>query len=529
MEVTRNFSLLFLFLFNITSLAQVDTAWVRRYNGPGNGDDIPGGLLFSHPTYPLAVDDSGNVYVAGSTVGNGTSLDFTTIKYNSNGDTLWVRRYNGPANGDDEARALAVDNSGYVYVTGNCTGAAEEDYCTIKYAPNGDSVWVKFYNGAGNGRDVGRALALDKNGNVCVTGSSIGTYFPDYNYVTIKYNPEGDTLWERPYYGPANDVEFVRDIGVDTGGNVYVTGLSVRNDTTVDIATVKYAPNGDGLWSRRYNGLGEGGSADGISLAPDKEGNLYVTGWTWNGTSLDATIIKYASNGDTLWIRNYDGPANSHDETGALAVDDSGNVYVAGSSLAFGTGYDYVTIKYAPTGDTLWVRRYHGGYGIDSAFALGLDLNGNVYVAGRSDGSNFYPDYATVKYAPDGTQLWVKRYNGPANNFDRATALAVDTSGNLYVTGTSVGSGTGYDFATIKYIQFICSAKPGDANGDDNILLSDIVTLINFLFKSQPAPNPVCRGDATADGKVLLSDIVYLVNFLFKSGSAPLKNRECCL
>src|SRR4030066_51973 len=102
---------LFVFLSYIPVLAQVDTAWVRRYNGPGNGDD---------QASALAVDDSGNVYVTGVTddVPFENTSDYTTIKYTPNGDTLWVRRYNGQGNSSDEPSALAVDDSGNVYVTG---------------------------------------------------------------------------------------------------------------------------------------------------------------------------------------------------------------------------------------------------------------------------------------------------------------------------------------------------------------------------------------------------------------------------
>src|SRR4030066_122416 len=103
----------FLFILTVTSSGQgVYEAWVASYNGPGNYDDYASAL---------AVDASGNVYVTGRSW-SGTSYDYATIKYDSNGDTLWVRRYNGPGNGFDEAIALAVDNSGNVYVTGHSTG-----------------------------------------------------------------------------------------------------------------------------------------------------------------------------------------------------------------------------------------------------------------------------------------------------------------------------------------------------------------------------------------------------------------------
>lgn len=98
----RNFnllSLIILIIFNFDLLfSQADTAWVRRYNGPRNGNDF---------AYAMAVDDNGNVYVTGRSEAWGTSYDYCTIKYDKNGNELWIRRYNGPGNSWDGAYALA--------------------------------------------------------------------------------------------------------------------------------------------------------------------------------------------------------------------------------------------------------------------------------------------------------------------------------------------------------------------------------------------------------------------------------------
>jgi hypothetical protein len=154
------------------------------------------------------------------------------------------------------------------------------------------------------------------------------------------------------------------------------------------------------------------------------------------------------------WVRRYNGPGNGDDRAHDLALDSQGNVYVTGASEGSGTGFDYATLKYSPSGQLLWAKRYNGpGNGSDSAYALALDSQGNVYVTGRSEGSGTDYDYATRKYSPSGDLLWAKRYNGPGNSHDFAYALALDSQGNVYVTGASWGSGTGYDYATIRYSQ----------------------------------------------------------------------------
>ena len=103
-----------------------------------------------------------------------------------------------------------------------------------------------------------------------------------------------------------------------------------------------------------------------------------------------------------------------------------------------------------------WVQRYNGPVdSTDGASSIAVDGSGNVYVTGRSYGSGTSWDYATIKYNSSGVQQWVQRYNGPGNYSDIATSIAVDGSGNVYVTGGSYGSGTVYDYATVKYSQQI--------------------------------------------------------------------------
>jgi len=107
--------ILIIFLFTFLLTFAQNQEWVRRYNGPGNGND---------GATAIAVDNNGNVYITGASYGSGTYSDYATIKYAPNGQEIWVARYNGPGNGDDRAYAIAVDNNGNVYVTGYSWGSA---------------------------------------------------------------------------------------------------------------------------------------------------------------------------------------------------------------------------------------------------------------------------------------------------------------------------------------------------------------------------------------------------------------------
>jgi uncharacterized delta-60 repeat protein len=435
----------------------VDTAWVRSYNGPGSDDDR---------AWAMVVDDSGRVYVTGYCDGTEGNPDVATIKYLPNGDTAWVRTYNGPGNHVDWAQALAIDASYNVYVTGKCYESGTSfDYVTIKYTPEGDTAWLRRYNGPGNGTDDAYAIAVSDSGYIYVTGSSSGDG-TNADYATVKYDPDGDTVWVRRYNGPENYVDGASAIALDGLHNIYVTGRSYDTTGHLDYVTIKYAPTGDTLWLRRYKGPGEGYD-EASAIAVDSAGNAYVTGYsTGSATSTDYATIRYYPNGDTAWVRRYNGGANGSDYAKAIAIDDSGFVYVTGYSDSTGTYQDYVTIKYDSSGNESWVRRYdYGVSGTDQPYGMAVDGSNDVYITGMSgSGGAAGLDYATIKYHSNGDAAWVRRYNGPGSASDYARAVAVDDSGNVYVAGYGAGSETEEDFFTIKYVQEFTGVE--DETGD---------------------------------------------------------------
>ena len=210
-------------------------------------------------------------------------------------------------------------------------------------------------------------------------------------------------------------------------------------------------------WVNRYS-YGTGTVA-GPAIAADASGNIYVTA-TVNqySSAADFVTIKYSATGVQQWMAFYNGPAGNDDEAVAITTDASGNVYVTGSSRdgsnSDGSNMSFATIKYSSTGAQQWVARYEGGTIANAPSALKVDASGNVYVTGYSVTGSFGYDYGTVKYNSAGVQQWYAIYNGTAGDIDQATALAVDAAGNVYVTGESEGLNggvTSYDYLTIKY------------------------------------------------------------------------------
>lgn len=262
---------------------------------------------------------------------------------------------------------------------------------------------------------------------------------------------QASQVWVSRYNGPGNSVDQAIAIAVDAAGNVYVTGSSTGSGSNLDYATVKYNSSGVQQWEARYNGPANF-IDNATAIAIDASGNVYVTGFSTGTISLsDYATIKYNSAGQQQWVSRYNGPSNGTDEAFSIVVDGAGNVYVTGESLS-GSNYDFATVKYNSAGQEQWAARYNGPQSsVDNGLVVRVDGAGNVYVTGNSTGSGSGFDYETIKYNSAGQQQWEARYNGPNNADDIPTSLEIDNAGNVYVTGGSSGTTSSNDYATVKY------------------------------------------------------------------------------
>lgn len=356
----------------------------------------------------LAVDSAGNAYVTGQ--GLGSLQGYITVKYLPSGDVDWVKKY-GYGKYSDAGRSVAVGPTGRIHAVGAAYNGFNWDFVTIKYAvtvgPYYAPGWTRRFNS--HYFDHPWSLAVDSGGNVLVTGfSSNGT---DNDYRTIKYSSKGDLVWNKTYDGGHGN-DWANDVGVDALGNAYVTGWS-SNGTNDDFLTVKYTSSGDQAWARRYDSTY--GSDCAVAIAVDTAGNAHVTGYAANSSgNWDFYTIKYHPNGKIAWRRNFDG-SGCNDVPTSITLDGSGNVYVTGwsNNLSQSAKRDFLTIKYTSAGTKVWSRYLDGGFQEnDEAKAIAVDGSGNVYVAGESSNSTD-KDYMVVKYTPDGTQAWTRRIDSP--------------------------------------------------------------------------------------------------------------------
>jgi uncharacterized delta-60 repeat protein len=316
--------------------------WTNRYNAPGTTNDV---------AYAVAVDSSNNVVVTGysfTNVGYGVYSEYATIKYSSEGAPLWANRYSGPANDWDTATAVTVDGNNDVIVTGysfDYVGfGIYTEYATIKYSSAGVPLWTNRYHGPNILDSYARAVVVDGSNNVIVTGTSAGIESADYG--TIKYSSAGVPLWTNCYSGFETEINEAYGVTVDHHGDVIVTGYSWISGTDYDYATVKYSSMGIPLWTNHYNGPWNGNGLRN-TLAVDGSGNVIVTGNSYGGGGdSDIVTIKYSGTGVALWTNRYNGPENDNDYAQAVTVDHDGNVIVTGYSAGSGGDYDFATIKY---------------------------------------------------------------------------------------------------------------------------------------------------------------------------------------
>jgi hypothetical protein len=310
-------------------------------------------------------------------------------------------------------------------------------------------LWVKRYD---NGDiDEAAAIAFDAYGNVYVAGRSHGGATGE-DFLLIKYAAGGGVKWMRRY-DRTSLWDGARGVAVDGNGNVYVTGRSFGPGSHGDFATIKYDAAGNQKWVKRYtsSGYNDDGAMD---IALDSNGNVIVTGFTTTkGQGFDYLTIKYSPSGTAIFTKGYNGPGDAADIARGVAVDSMNNVYVTGVSMGNGTDSDMCTIKYSPAGVQEWVRRWDSPiHKSDGAMDIAIDDYDFPYVTGYTYRWANNSDYMTIKYNRNGTWKWSKRYNGPANAPDVAYAIAIDGNG-IYVTGGSFGKGTDFDYATIRYFR----------------------------------------------------------------------------
>lgn len=298
----------------------------------------------------------------------------------------------------------------------------------------------------GSSAEIGYGIAIDASGNCYAAGSAASQGSGSTDVLLTKYNEFGIIQWQRLLGGSA--VEVARGIAIDSSGNICVVGYtSSQGPASNNVLIAKYNSAGAIQWQRS---LGGGSSDLGLSIGTDSSDNIYVSGSTASqgAGSDDLLLTKYNSSGTIQWQRSLGG---SGQELGyAISVNASGDSYVVGTTTSQGTGGELLLTKYNTSGTIQWQRRL-GGSSSEAGYAIALDSSGDIYVTGHTTsqgaGSN---DALIAKYNSSGTIQWQRSLGGAGTEF--GTGIAIDSSGGVYVVGTTTSQGAGgVDFLLTKY------------------------------------------------------------------------------
>ncbi len=434
-------------VINITTAQNtLELEWVREYTGDFEVQEASG----------LAVDDSGNVIVGITSFDTISNDGITLQKYNTNGDLLWMQKYEGdfePGNSisNDKLQDITIDNNNNIYLAGRsdfCQSDPYEAYTsflTFKYNSNGEILWLSEFtiDTLRTGWYWPYTIAVDSSNNVYVGGNF-------EKGIILKYNSSGNLVWK-------TDVDFTTYIDnmlLDEYSNIYIYKS--------DIGCAKYDSNGVLQWKTITDSLNEGVGAIGMTI--DNDRNIYLTGIKkYNRNTAAIYTAKYNQNGIRQWIKKYGGEEYYYYVGNHIFVDNHGNSYISGHFFSSSiSDNQFITIKYDSSGNEIWVNKFDGPSNTScQLFDMAMDNKNSVYITGRV--YNSYIDHLVlVKYDTNGDLLYEGYYVESSLN-TKGHDIEIDNNNNVFLIGESWKSGL--KTIVLKYIQ-----TPLSGNETNNII-----------------------------------------------------------
>ncbi len=313
------------------------------------------------------------------------------------------------------------------------------------YAQQPTQEWVQRFSG--NGNASGLSVKLDSMGNVYVL-MKLSSDTSSGNFGLNKYLSTGNLLWSRNYNGSGNTNDAPKAFVVTKAGDIYITGTSDINLVS-RITTVKYNNYGALQWAKVYDG---GGPGDGVyDIALDKNDNVIIAGGSQISGSLSiALTIKYNPSGDSMWVKKFTGLGQIYSVNSKSITDDSNNIYTAGYVQG-----DYLIIKYNTNGNLQWYTTYDSPQHYnDAVHCLAMDNIRNVYVVGTTFVPSNQANNTLLKISSGGIIQWSRIFSGIISgngHCGEPAGIVVTPDGNSIFYTTSCDNGSSYEIVTLKY------------------------------------------------------------------------------
>ena len=425
-------------MVSILYSAAGSVSWTKVYAGTAGKDDEAAACLF---------DSQGKYWVAGHTENNQSRRDAYLIQYDGQGTVVSSSLWNGIGDNSDNVRETVVDNAGNIYLCGYSVGKdTDRDMFVCKLTSNGDTLWTRRLTGTLFGSDEeANAIALDNNNNVIVSGytKNSGT---GSDITLIKYSNAGNLLWTTQFNGTANESDRAYDLATDAQGNIYITGKTDINSSPIiindEVFTAKYNSNGNLLWSSIHSG---GAGIDrGRNIHVATNGSVYVCGQANNGTNEDAIVIKYNSAGAEQWTYNFN---SNHDnfKQSILGANESIMLLVNVADQLDSLPTHIAIAQVNSAGQEVWNQLYDHPTGL-AVFGEHIMASpaGDFVIVGtiaNTPSPTYNFDCLTLKYDASGTYQWAVPYNSPTGLDDLGDAVTFDNSGNIIIAcHTNAGS-----------------------------------------------------------------------------------------
>jgi len=429
-----------------------------------NKFDFFGGEVYKGNSIPYAsvTDKDGNTYITGgSSNENQPSGDFFTIKVGSDGQIIWQKREQAALYAVEHGTHIIFDNEGNIIISGLKWNGNDMDIRLVKYTSDGTKLFDTSFDNGTKGLEIPSHLTTDSNGNIYLSGITWSGNSVDY--VTLKYNSNGEKLWHKTE-NPANREAWneATAVAVDNNGNVIVTGYSPNTEGWLNYHTIKYTADGTKIWEQAYNykstdpeNIADVTNSVPAAITTDADNNIYVTG-TFDTYLNRIGTIKYNANGEEQWVQSH----RSQDEqtNGWQIALHNNKLYVSGNHSGSFSDDGTVLLSYNTDGTENWATATNGLIQSDHN-KLSFDTNGNIIIAanGMTPGAEAWEQDVAArayKYSPEGNLLGESAFvisttKGTAT-MGRMAGVGTDNNGNVYFSVNSFYTQNGNVFETVK-------------------------------------------------------------------------------